>query len=75
VPTRNQIVCTAGILQKPFFHLEHPQSVNYGGIGTIMGHELSQVFMTLDGNMIKMERYRNGGIIRLLKLIIMQLLV
>jgi predicted metalloendopeptidase len=44
VPTRNQIVFPAGILQEPFFHLENPQSVNYGGIGTIMGHELSHGF-------------------------------
>lgn len=43
-PTRNTIVFPSGILQEPFFHTSFPMSLNYGSIGTIMGHELSHGF-------------------------------
>jgi membrane metallo-endopeptidase-like protein 1 len=43
-PTHNQIVFPAGILQEPFFSVNYAQSVNYGGIGAIMGHELCHAF-------------------------------
>ncbi|CAF0870341.1 unnamed protein product [Brachionus calyciflorus] len=43
-PTRNQIVFPSGILKDPFFHPENPMSVNYGSIGSIMGHELTHGF-------------------------------
>ena len=34
----------AGILQRPFFNLESPRSLNYGAMGVVMGHELSHAF-------------------------------
>ncbi|XP_048460433.1 endothelin-converting enzyme-like 1 [Rhincodon typus] len=39
--TQNQMVFPAGILQPPLYDSEFPQSLNYGGIGTIIGHELT----------------------------------
>jgi endothelin-converting enzyme/putative endopeptidase len=43
-PSRNQMVFPAAILQPPEFDADHPQAVNYGTIGTIMGHELTHGF-------------------------------
>jgi putative endopeptidase len=37
----NEIVFPAGILQPPFFDLTMDDAVNYGGIGTIIGHEIT----------------------------------
>ena len=33
-----------GILQKPFFHPQYPMYLNYGSMGSIMGHELAHGF-------------------------------
>ncbi|XP_076293708.1 M13 family metallopeptidase neprilysin 3 isoform X1 [Lasioglossum baleicum] len=43
-PTKNQIVFPAGILQSPFYDMENPKSLNFGGIGVVMGHELTHAF-------------------------------
>lgn len=43
-PTRNQIVFPAGILQAPFFDVNHQQSLNFGAMGVVMGHELTHAF-------------------------------
>lgn len=43
-PTKNQIVFPAGILQSPFFNAEYPNSLNFGAMGVVMGHELSHAF-------------------------------
>lgn len=43
-PTMNEIVFPAAILQPPFFNLEADDAVNYGGIGGVIGHELSHGF-------------------------------
>jgi putative endopeptidase len=43
-PTRNEIVFPAGILQPPFFYAEADDAVNYGGIGAVIGHEMTHGF-------------------------------
>ena len=40
-PNRNEIVFPAGILQPPFFDMEMDDAVNYGGIGVVIGHEIT----------------------------------
>jgi putative endopeptidase len=43
-PVMNEIVFPAAILQPPFFNLEADDAVNYGGIGAVIGHEISHGF-------------------------------
>lgn len=43
-PTTNEICFPAGILQPPFFYLDGDDAVNYGGIGVVIGHEMSHGF-------------------------------
>lgn len=45
-PQNNSICFPAAILQKPYYHIDHSKSQNYGSIGTIIGHELSHAFDT-----------------------------
>jgi putative endopeptidase len=42
--TMNEIVFPAGILQPPFFDAKADDAVNYGGIGGVIGHEMSHGF-------------------------------
>uniref|UniRef100_A0A8C4DAJ9 endothelin-converting enzyme 1 n=1 Tax=Dicentrarchus labrax TaxID=13489 RepID=A0A8C4DAJ9_DICLA len=44
MPTKNGIVFPAGILQAPFYAHDHPKALNFGGIGVVMGHELTHAF-------------------------------
>ncbi len=43
-PSGNEIVFPAGILQFPYFDLEADDAINYGGIGMVIGHELTHAF-------------------------------
>jgi putative endopeptidase len=43
-PSRNEIVFPAGILQKPFFNKQADDAINFGGIGIVIGHELTHGF-------------------------------
>ncbi|MBI5216628.1 MAG: M13 family metallopeptidase [Ignavibacteriae bacterium] len=57
-PSMNEIVFPAGILQPPFFDANADDAVNYGGIGAVIGHEITHGFddqgrkFNADGNMI-----------------------
>jgi putative endopeptidase len=43
-PLKNEIVFPAGILQPPFFDAKADPAVNYGGIGAVIGHEMTHGF-------------------------------
>ncbi len=43
-PELNEIVFPAAILQPPFFTMDADDAVNYGGIGAVIGHEISHGF-------------------------------
>ncbi|MDE7402492.1 MAG: M13 family metallopeptidase [Muribaculaceae bacterium] len=57
-PLFNEIVFPAGILQAPFFDPNSSDAENYGGIGVVIGHELTHGFddqgcnFDADGNMV-----------------------
>ena len=57
-PTTNEICFPAAILQKPFFDPNADEPVNYGGIGVVIGHEMSHGFddqgsmFDANGNMV-----------------------
>ena len=42
--TYNEIVFPAGILQEPFFNENYDTPLNFGGIGTVIGHEITHGF-------------------------------
>lgn len=43
-PMNNEVVFPAAILQPPFFTMDADDAVNYGGIGAVIGHEVSHGF-------------------------------
>jgi len=44
VPTQNEVIFPAGILQPPFFNMAADDAVNYGAIGAVIGHEMGHGF-------------------------------
>jgi len=44
VPTQNEVIFPAAILQPPFFNMEADDAVNYGAIGAVIGHEMGHGF-------------------------------
>ena len=44
VATQNEVIFPAGILQPPFFNMAADDAVNYGAIGTVIGHEMGHGF-------------------------------
>ena len=57
-PLYNEIVFPAAILQPPFYDYKADEAVNYGGIGAVIGHEISHGFddagarYNADGNLV-----------------------
>jgi len=43
-PSLNEIVFPAGILQEPFFSINQSDEYNFGGIGSVIGHEITHGF-------------------------------
>ncbi len=43
-PQKNEIVFPAGILRFPFFDFDADDAINYGGIGAVIGHEMTHGF-------------------------------
>jgi putative endopeptidase len=43
-PTINEIVFPAGILQPPFYDPKRDDAMNYGGMGAVIGHEMTHGF-------------------------------
>jgi predicted metalloendopeptidase len=43
-PSNNEIVFPTAILQKPFFDKNADNALNYGGIGVVIGHEITHAF-------------------------------
>src|SRR6266446_1153543 len=43
-PSLNEMVFPAGIMQSPFFTTDAPEPANFGGLGMVMGHELTHGF-------------------------------
>ena len=43
-PLHNHICFPAAILQEPFYSISQSKSMNYGGIGAVIGHEISHAF-------------------------------
>jgi putative endopeptidase len=43
-PSMNEIVFPAGILQPPFYDAKRDDAMNYGGMGAVIGHEMTHGF-------------------------------
>jgi putative endopeptidase len=59
LPLQNALNFPAAILQPPFYDPKAPAAVNYGAIGTVIGHEISHTFDTLGSTFDSKGRLRN----------------
>lgn len=59
LPLQNALNFPAAILQPPFFDAKAPAAVNYGAIGTVIGHEISHTFDTEGATFDAQGRLRN----------------
>jgi endothelin-converting enzyme/putative endopeptidase len=59
LPLQNALNFPAAILQPPFFDTKAPDAVNYGAIGTVIGHEISHTFDTEGSAFDAKGRVRN----------------
>jgi putative endopeptidase len=64
-PNRNEITFPAGILQAPFFDFEADDAMNYGGIGAVIGHEMTHGFDDQGRQFDLMVLYAIGGLKRM----------
>ncbi len=58
-PGMNSINFPAGILQPPFFDYEADDAINYGGIGVVIGHELTHGFDDMGAQFDKHGNFKN----------------
>jgi putative endopeptidase len=58
-PPLNEIVFPAGILQPPYFDLNADDALNYGGIGMVIGHEITHSFDDQGAQYDKVGNVRN----------------
>jgi endothelin-converting enzyme/putative endopeptidase len=59
LPLQNALNFPAAILQPPFYDPEAPAAVNYGAIGSVIGHEVSHTFDTEGSTFDSKGRLRN----------------
>jgi putative endopeptidase len=59
LPLQNALNFPAAILQPPFYDPQAPAAVNYGAIGTVIGHEISHTFDTEGSTFDRTSRLRN----------------
>ena len=59
LPLQNALNFPAAVLQPPFFDPEAPAAVNYGAIGTVIGHEISHTFDSEGAAFDSQGRVRN----------------
>lgn len=58
-PVLNEIVFPAGILQPPFFYDDADDALIYGGIGTVIGHEITHGFDDQGSQFDEAGRFRS----------------
>ncbi|NUQ21978.1 MAG: M13 family metallopeptidase [Gemmatimonadaceae bacterium] len=59
LPAMNALNFPAAILEPPFFDAKRVDAMNYGGIGAVIGHEVSHSFDNLGANFDSKGRLRN----------------
>src|SRR5665647_3511153 len=60
-PDKNEIVFPAAILQPPFFFKDGDDAVNYGAIGVVIGHEMSQGFDDQGNKFVVLDTIHANG--------------